>query len=149
MREKRRSARRAGATLAELIVVATLLGLIAGIAGPRVGSMLDGIRLRQAAHEVAAAVTVARAVAIRRATYARVVVDAARSEVRVESEADTLLRRNLRAMHRVELRASRDTIVFAPSGLGYGVANSTIVVSLRARAETVTVSRLGRMRRSW
>ena len=136
-------------TLAELMLVCAFLGLLAGIAIPRANTMLDGIRLRQAAHEVAAALTLARAAAIRRATYARVVVDAARSEVRVESGSDTLLRRDLRAMHHVALRASRDTITYAPSGMGYGVANSTIVVTLRARAETVTVSRLGRMRRSW
>ncbi|MBL8996479.1 MAG: GspH/FimT family pseudopilin [Gemmatimonadales bacterium] len=140
---------RRGVTLAELVLVCTFLGLLVGIALPRTAAMLDGIRLRQAAHEVAASLTLARAAAIRRATYARVVVDAARNEVRVESGSDTLLRRDLRAMHRVALRASRDTITYAPSGMGYGVANSTIVVSLGARAETVTVSRLGRMRRSW
>jgi hypothetical protein len=78
-----------------------------------------------------------------------VVIDELDGSVRVESAGDTLLQRALRANHRVTLRASRDTITFAPNGLGYGVANSTIVVSLRQRAETVTVSRLGRMRRSW
>jgi hypothetical protein len=44
---------------------------------------------------------------------------------------------------------ARDTITYAPNGMGYGVANSTIVVGIGQRAETVTVSRLGRMRRSW
>lgn len=140
---------RRGLTFAELMLVCTFVGLVAGIAVPRASAMLDAIRLRQASQEVAAAVTLARAAAIRRATYARVVVDAPRGEVRVESDADTLLRRNLRAMHRVSLRASRDTITFAPSGFGYGVSNSTIVVTLGERADTVTVSRLGRMRRSW
>lgn len=131
------------------MLVCAFTGIVAGIALPRTAAMLDGIRLRQAAQEVSAALTLARAAAIRRATYARVVVDSLRGEVRVESDTDTLFRRNVRAMHRVALRATRDTITYAPSGLGYGVANSTIVVSLRARAETVTVSRLGRARRSW
>lgn len=140
---------RRGFSLAEVVLVCAFLGIVAGIAVPRAATMLDGIRLKQAAHDVAAAVTLARAAAIRRATYARVVVDSARSEVRVESGTDTLLLRDLRAMHRVELRATRDTITYAPSGMGYGVANSTIIVSLGQRAETVTVSRLGRMRRSW
>jgi hypothetical protein len=76
-------------------------------------------------------------------------VDEARGSIRVEAGRDTLFHRALRDLHRVQLRASKDTIVYAPSGMGHGVSNSTIVVSLKARAETVTVSRLGRMRRSW
>ncbi|MDH5233473.1 MAG: GspH/FimT family pseudopilin [Gemmatimonadota bacterium] len=140
---------RRGFSLAEVVLVCAFIGIVAGIALPRTAALLDGVRLRQAAHEVAAAVTLARAAAIRRATYARVVVDSVRGEVRVESGEDTLLRRDLRATHRVEIRATRDTITYAPSGMGYGVANSTVIMRLGARAETVTVSRLGRMRRSW
>jgi Tfp pilus assembly protein FimT len=140
---------RRGLTLAELVVVCTLTVLVAGIALPRTRHLLDGLRLRQAAHEVAAAATLARAAAIRRAAYARVVVDEAAGTLQVESDGDTLLRRDLTRLHRVALRASRDTVTYAPTGLGFGVANSTIVVSIGQRAETVTVSRLGRMRTSY
>jgi Tfp pilus assembly protein FimT len=140
---------RRGLTLAELVVVCTLTVLVAGIALPRTRHLLDGLRLRQAAHEVAAAATLARAAAIRRAAYARVVIDEAAGTVQVESDGDTLLRRDLARLHRVALRASRDTVTYAPTGLGFGVANSTIVVSIGQRAETVTVSRLGRMRTSY
>lgn len=140
---------RRGTTLAELLLVCAFLGLLAGIGLPRLHHALDGIRVTQAAHEVAGALTLARAAAIRRAAYARVIVDERAGTVRVESLGDTLLHRALRADHRVALRASRDTVTYGPDGLGHGVSNSTIVVALRARAETVTVSRLGRSRRSW
>lgn len=140
---------RRGLTLAELVLACAFLALTIGIAVPRAGAVLDGIRLEQAAHEVAGALTVARAAAIRRFDYASVIVDEGRGSVRVESRGDTLLLRPLRDDHRVALRATRDTVTFAPTGLGYGVSNSTIVVSIGQRAETVTVSRLGRMRRSW
>lgn len=140
---------RRGITLIELVLVCTFLGLVLGIAVPRTASMLDAIRVRQAAHEVAGAVTLARAAAIRRADHARLIVEGASGRLRIESGADTLLARDLRRMHRVALRATRDTITYAANGLGHGVANSTIVISLGQRAETVTVSRLGRMRRSW
>lgn len=140
---------RTGFTLAEIILTCTFLGLVAGIAVPRANAALDSIRLEQAAHEVAGALTLARAAAIRRAGFAHVVIDEPNGSVRVETAGDTILERAVRANHRVTLRATRDTITFAPNGLGYGVANSTIVVSLRQRAETVTVSRLGRMRLSW
>lgn len=140
---------RHGLTLVELVLVCTLVGLVAGIAVPRASGMLDALRLSQASHEVAAAVTLARAAAIRRADYARLIVDGSRGEVRIESGGDTLYRRGLGDLHHVSVLASRDTITYAPTGLGYGVANSTIVISIGAKAETVTVSRLGRMRRSW
>lgn len=140
---------RRGLTLAELLLTCTFIGLVMAIAVPRAGAAIDALRLEQAAHEVAGALTLARAAAIRRAAFARLVVDERAGEIRVESGSDTLLARDLRALHRVGLRASRDTVTYAPSGMGYGVANSTIVVWIGARAETVTVSRLGRMRRSW
>ena len=140
---------RRGATLAELVVVCTLVGLTAGVAFPRARWVLDGIRLRQAAHEVSGAVTLTRAAALRRGEQARLIVDQSRGALRVESGGDTLFRRDLRRLHLVSLRATRDTITYAPNGLGFGVANSTIVVSIRQRAETVTVSRLGRARVSY
>ena len=140
---------RPGLTLAELLLTCTLIGLAAGIAVPRAGAALDALRLEQAAHEVAGAVTLARAAAIRRGAYADLIIDDARGALRVVSGGDTLLARDLHAMHRVALHASRDTITYAPNGLGWGIANSTIVVAIGARAETVTVSRLGRLRRSW
>jgi hypothetical protein len=42
---------------------------------------------------------------------------------------------------------TRDSIAFYPSGLGYGAANTRLIVSRGAAAETVTVSRAGRVRR--
>ncbi len=140
---------RRGLTLVEMILVCTFIGLVAGIALPRIGAALDAVRLEQAAHEIAGALTLARAAAIRRAAFAELVIDEDGGTVRVESGGDTLLSRAIRADHRVTLRASRDTITYAPTGLGHGVANSTIIVGIGQRAETVTVSRLGRMRRSW
>lgn len=139
---------RRGLTIVEVVLVCTFVGLVAGIALPRAASMLDAVRLQQASHEVAGALTLARAAAVRRPGYARLILDESAGEVRVEIDADTLHRRDL-SMHRVTLRASRDTIIYAPSGLGYGIANSTIVVSIGTRAETLTVSRLGRVRRSF
>jgi prepilin-type N-terminal cleavage/methylation domain-containing protein len=140
---------RHGFTLPELVVVCTLIALVAGIAIPKTRYVLDGLRLRQAAHEVAGAVTLARAAAIRRGAFAQLVVDDSTGSVRVESDGDTLWRRDLTRNHGVLVRASRDTVLYAPTGLGFGVANSTIVVSIGERAETVTVSRLGRMRTSY
>lgn len=140
---------RPGLTLVEVLLVCTFTALVAAIGIPRAQYILDGLRLRQAAHEVAGALTLARAAAIRRGDYTQMIVDEPIGAIRVAGPHDTLLVRDLRRLHRVALRASRDTVTFAPTGLGFGIANSTIVVSIGARAETVTVSRLGRMRTSY
>lgn len=136
-------------TLMELVVVCTFVALAAGVALPRGKYLLDGLRLLQAAHEVSGAVALTRVAAIRRGRVARLIVDRPAGTIRVESGGDTLLIRALRAMHYVQLHATRDTVTFGANGLGVGVANSTIVVSIGARAETVVVSRMGRARVSY
>jgi len=136
-------------TLMELVVVCTFVALAAGVALPRGKYLLDGLRLRQAAHEVSGAIALTRVAAIRRGQVARLVVDRPAGSIRVESGGDTLLIRALRAMHYVQLHATRDTVTFGANGLGVGVANSTIVVRIGARAETVVVSRMGRARVSY
>ena len=59
---------------------------------------------------------------------------------------DTLLARALGRLHGVRLSATRDSTAYAGDGLGYGAANLRLVVRRGAAAETVTVSRLGRVR---
>jgi Tfp pilus assembly protein FimT len=140
---------RRGFTLLELILVCTFIAITAGLALPRAKYVLDGLRIRQAAHEVSGAVAITRAAAIRRGQTARLVVDRTAGSIRVESGGDTLLLRELRRLHFVHLHATRDTVTFGANGLGFGVANSTIVVRIGARAETVVVSRLGRARVSY
>jgi prepilin-type N-terminal cleavage/methylation domain-containing protein len=136
-------------TLVELIVVCTILAVAAGVALPRSKDLLDGLRVRQAAHEVSGAVALTRVAAIRRGQVARLIVDRSAGSIRVETGNDTLLTRPLQTLHDVQLRATRDTVTFGANGLGVGVANSTITVSIGARAETVVVSRMGRARVSY
>ena len=48
----------------------------------------------------------------------------------------------------VQLRTTRDSIAFGPTGIGWGAATATITIT-RGRASTaLAVSRLGRIRRS-
>jgi hypothetical protein len=50
------------------------------------------------------------------------------------------------ALYGVRLEPSRDSMAYAPSGLGWGGANLRVVVRRGAAADTVVVSRLGRVR---
>ena len=133
-------------TLVELlvgVVVAATLGAIAMAAAVRA---LDGVRVRAAASELRAAFALARHLAVLRATRAAVRLDAAAAAVSVHVGADTALRRPLGSLHGVTLATTRDSMAYAPNGLGFGAANLSAVVRRGARAETVVVSRLGRVR---
>jgi hypothetical protein len=64
----------------------------------------------------------------------------------VHAGADTLRRLHLRARHGVRLSASRDTMAYAPPGVGHGAANLRVILTRGRAADTVVVSRLGRVR---
>ncbi len=80
------------------------------------------------------------------------------SRVRVEFDADSLravledgsdsvvLARAGPSRHRVTLAATRPVVRIHPNGLGWGGANTRIVLRRGAAAESLTTSRLGRLR---
>jgi hypothetical protein len=45
----------------------------------------------------------------------------------------------------VRLESTRDSMAYGASGLGVGAANLRIILSRGSRADTLTVSRLGRL----
>jgi hypothetical protein len=81
-----------------------------------------------------------------RGTRTAVRLDADRASVPVHAGADTALRRPLAAAHGVTLATTRDSAAYAPSGLGFGASNLSAVLRRGGVAETVVVSRLGRVR---
>lgn len=139
-------AARRGTTLLELAVVCATVGLLAAIAFPRTRALLDRVRLRGAVSELATACAAARQVAILRGQTATLTVDDAAATLTVTTATDTVIHRDLQALFGVSLAATRDAIAYAPTGLGYGAANLTVVVTRGRAADTVYVSRLGRVR---
>lgn len=135
---------RSGALLIELVLTLVLLGIVLAVAVPNVRTMLDRLSVRGARHDVVLGLWAARAAATRRSELARFHVDEPSGQVVVIVGADTVYRRQL-ASRGVAVMATRDSISYAPTGLGYGAANTTIVVSRGRRADTVTTSRLGRV----
>jgi Tfp pilus assembly protein FimT len=138
---------RTGTTLIEIGVTVGILGLMAGLTFPRFGTYRDRIAVDAAATSTLSLLATARHAALRRATLTAVHLDTARAIIVLVAGPDTLERRSLRDIHGVTMTTSRDSIAFAPSGLGYGAANTQIIIRRGQAADTISVSRLGRARR--
>ena len=137
---------RDGATLFELVVLLTLVGILAGFSLPRLKSGYDRLETRSAAQETLTAFFVARASAIAAGKPANIVIDAPRARLQVVTGDDTVLAIPVGTRHGVAVAASRPSMTYTASGLGYGGANLRVIVSRGAAAETVFVSREGRAR---
>jgi Tfp pilus assembly protein FimT len=136
---------RQGITLPELAVACTLIGLTSAIAVPRFSAFTNRLTLRSGTSDVRTALAIAPIQAVRRGEFVAVVGDATRGRIRVVSGADTLYSRDLGARG-LTLALTRDSITWSPNGQGWGAANTTIIVARRGAADTITVSRLGRVR---
>lgn len=140
------SSMRSGTTIIELTVVLAVVTILIAIIIPRSASMLDRARVSSATSEAIAVFGAARQVAIRRGRRATVLIDTAGASMLVLVGADTAHRRTLGRVHGVRLEATRDSISFHPTGMGYGGANLTLRITRGRAADTVFVSRLGRVR---
>ena len=140
---------RRGFSLAELAVVILIVGIVVAMVVPRLGPALDRIATDQAAVEVTTALAVGRALAVSWGTRARVRIAA--DTLRIDRlEGDEWVPRWRRAGpadYRVQLEVSNDEVVFGPTGLGWSASNTTIVLRRGSQVETITTSRLGRVKR--
>lgn len=138
---------RAAFTLLELLVVVTIIGVITGIAIPRTRYLIDSVAVRGASDDAAAMLELARHTAMARGNRISVDIDSAPARLTMRAGNDTLRKRDEKAIHGVRYAATRTPIVYSQLGMGFGVSNLTLVVTRGIAAETVTVSRLGRVRR--
>ena len=129
------------------MIVVCVLGLLTVVAGLRIAVLRDRASVRGAATEAATTFAVARRWALSRSVRTAVDIDTATATLTVRSYGDTIARRALGASHEVTLTSTRDSMAYAPNGLGYGASNLTLVLRRGASAETLVVSRLGRVRR--
>lgn len=139
---------RHGATLLEIVLALSLAAVAMAMALPAFTRLLDGMAVRGATAEARALFGTARHVAIHRAAPVTVELDTVRARIVVRATGDTIRTRDLGAVHGVRFTATRATTVYAASGLGYGASNLTLVIRRGAAAETLTVSRLGRVRQA-
>ncbi|HEY2374660.1 MAG TPA: prepilin-type N-terminal cleavage/methylation domain-containing protein [Gemmatimonadaceae bacterium] len=133
-------------TLAELLVVLAVLGVLLGLAVLRISAAADRAAVHAATADAAALFLSARQAAIYRRAPIAVLIDTSRATIEALADSELLVRRELGQGYRVRLTATRDSMAFDARGLGVGAANLSLV-ALRGRfAETLFVSRLGRLR---
>jgi prepilin-type N-terminal cleavage/methylation domain-containing protein len=136
--------RRSGITLVELIIVMVIGGVLASLALPRLARLRDASAVRGALSDLGATFGLARQAAVARRANVAVVFDTASGTIVVRGTDGTLARRNLRAAYGVVVGANRDSAVYDPRGLGFGVSNVSVSVRRGLFVDTFTMSRLGR-----
>jgi len=139
---------RQGVTLLEVLTVMVLVGLVLAISAPRVAKWKDRLAVERATGEIVSFYWQARTSAIFRGTRVRLVFGDDSLQAFFEGVTDSVfLTRSGPSRHGVGLSASRPVIRVYANGLGLGAANTKIVLRRGIAAESLTTSRLGRMKR--
>jgi len=143
--------RRAAVALPDLLITLAILAILAVVAAPRLRRASDAMAVRSARDAAAAEFERARVLAVARG-HARVIVDPAGSEIRVESPGGVAVGPTLRfdvfpAAVTVDGMASGvATLDFNALGIGQS-ANRTIRFRRGAEESRISVSIYGRVRR--
>jgi prepilin-type N-terminal cleavage/methylation domain-containing protein len=135
-----------GLSLAELLVVITLIGLVALVAVPKFAAVRDGAAVESALAETIRTFATARELAVLRRSAVAVVIDPIRGSLEVRSRGQVVMRSGLGTTYGVALATNRDSLVYDPRGLGFGASNLSLILRRGRVADTVVVSRLGRAR---
>ena len=140
---------RRGLSLAELVVALAIVAVVTAVTLPSVGGLLDWIAVNTAAEDVATALAAARNAAVMQGSRTRLTIapDTLRIDRWRGDSWDAVLRWPGPLAHGVTLEVSNPEVVFDPIGLGWGVSNTSVVMRRGSRIETLTVSRVGRVKR--
>lgn len=96
--------------------------------------------------DLGASFSLARQSALAGRAPVAVVLDTVTGEVRVRSANGSLRRSALRSSYGVVLGSNRDSAVYDPRGIGFGLSNLSVTVRRGTFVDTLTMSRLGRVR---
>ena len=138
-----------GVTLPEVITVLVLIGLVASVAIHPMGHALDRVAVNEGVQRYGALFETARAFATARARQTRLELDTARRVALIEIRRDPTAWDTLdqRPLGRARIGASQTIVTFSSLGVGFGLSNARIIFTSGAAADTITVSRTGRLKR--
>lgn len=143
------SGMRRGVTLPELLTVVVIVGLLCAMALPPLAHGLDRIAVDATVDRYTALHETTRQLAIVRSSLAKLEIDTAQRSAALSVEGaaawDTI---EIRSLGDAAVSTSQPAVTFSPMGYGWGLSNTTIVVTRGSVAETLTVSRTGRLKRS-
>lgn len=139
---------RRGVTLLEVIAVLAVVGVVLAITAPRLTSWKDRLAVERATGEIVSFYWQARTSAIFRGTRVRLTLGGDSLQASFEGVTDSIfLTRSGPRRHGVSLIVSRPVIRIYANGFGLGAANTKIVLRRGVAAESLTTSRLGRLKR--
>jgi Tfp pilus assembly protein FimT len=130
----------------ELVIVLGIAGVLFAVVIPPMRKVVHRIAVQGAAVDAMTAFALARNLAIARGTRVAVMIDEPHGILRVTARGDTTIRA-LGDVHGITLEATRDSMAYTPIGLGLGGSNLRLILRRGRAAETLYVSRLGRVRR--
>lgn len=137
---------RSGFTIIEIVIVLVIGAVLVSIAIPRAATFLDRIDVRGATTEAESMFSLARHYAISRGTQSTLDIDPVARTLTVRASGQLIETREIGAAHGVAISTNRTSITYSPIGVGYGAVNFTMTLSKRLAADTIYVSRLGRVR---
>lgn len=138
-----------GFTLVEMAIALVIVSTLTAIALPRLAPALDRIAADAAAREITTALAVTRHTAIRQGRRARLVIrsDSLRLDLWDGVRWTPETRWTGPEAHRVTLQVSNPVVTYSPNGIAWGLANTSIRLRRGSQIETITTSRVGRIKR--
>ncbi len=133
--------------MVEQLTLLSMLGVLAAIGIVGASRLLDATWTHVVSRDARDLLALAREQATATGSRTAVRFDASTHRIVVHAGTDTVARYDTREHGGVTLESTRDSMAYTPSGLGYGAANLRLVLRKGVSAETITVSRLGRVSR--
>jgi len=130
-------------TIVELLVALALTSLLSFATVTTLRSLLDRSAVRHATITLHGAFARARRAGIH---YGGATIHLTSTSARITTRDSTLVTHEFLRDHRVTLRTTTAAMSFGATGLGRGIANGTIILERGRAADTLVVSRLGRVR---